>query len=189
MSALDDGQRTLIRNTAFAVLKNGTAFYEWLRGKRQSDPEYTFLFGGLGSDYYKWCLTHSEEARKEEDGPVGAVSSSTNSHRSRSRSVSQQRSRDRRSPCSSVSRDGSLTPRDRSESRKREEWARHRRDRRLRDRRRCRSPHRQDRLWYERPSYRRDRSPWRVDKRKIEDPKKGRMGKMYAWSDSEDKKT
>ena len=63
---LNRDQKALIRSTAFAVLRNGTAFFEWLRVKRQDDSAYVFLYGGTGSEYYKWCLVHREEAEKQD---------------------------------------------------------------------------------------------------------------------------
>lgn len=186
METLDEGQKTLIRNTALAVLKNGTAFYEWLREKRKSDKDYAFLVGGLGSDYYKSCLTGDAVKVSEGNSLNIQLPSRSGTDRLRSRSRSPfSRSRQLSPRSGSV---GSLTPRDRSESRKREEWARNRRKQRegrsMRRSPRRRSPDRTERLWFEKPRSRRDRSPWKVDKKPIDDH--GRMGKMYAWSDGEE---
>ena len=233
MEDLDREKKTLIRTTAIAVLRNGTSFYEWLRNKRQSEPAYSFLFGGIGSNYYKWCLANSEEAQKEEQveaqrGRVESVKVPIESNkvetkptefrrrgRSLSRSYSRSASRSRsvsRSP-KRRSIDRSLTPRDRSESRKREEWARKRREQRVRkfkevDRRRRDDsyPRRRHRSRsFERhhsPSHRRQRRESPPPRRHAADEAWGRagnsrrskyteddtkQGKMYAWSDGDEK--
>lgn len=98
-------EKALIRSTAFAVLRNGATFFEWLRNKRKSDPSYVFLYGGVGSEYYKWCLANSEEARKEEQIEKEDrlhPGESGNSHHTRGEERSSQRRE--RSPSRSISR-------------------------------------------------------------------------------------
>ena len=142
---IDQEARSLIRSTAFAVLRNGTSFYEWLRSRRQADPVYSFLFGGIGTEYYKWCLANSDDAKIEEESErtqpgfpprdrkrvnekpyrgsdVGTgeaaepILARGSLSRTRRRSVSSSWSEPRRSE------EDELPPRARSESRKREEW-------------------------------------------------------------------
>ncbi|EER08521.1 hypothetical protein Pmar_PMAR003888, partial [Perkinsus marinus ATCC 50983] len=64
---LEPNHVQLIRNTALGVIRNGAQFAEWLQTKRRGDKQYTFLFKGLGHDYYQWCLSNPEECKRLED--------------------------------------------------------------------------------------------------------------------------
>ncbi|KAF4715906.1 hypothetical protein FOZ63_019990, partial [Perkinsus olseni] len=64
---LEPNHVQLIRNTALGVIRNGPQFAEWLQTKRRGDKQYTFLFKGLGHDYYQWCLSNPEECKRLED--------------------------------------------------------------------------------------------------------------------------
>ena len=174
MEQLNQNQRSLIRTTAFAVLRNGTQYYEWLKTKRHSDPQYSFLVGGIGSKYYEWCVANEKDARKEDASDrlrpesdikdkKDKVESQPRRNRrdsSRSRSVSRSRSR-------SFRRRRSRSPprRFRSPARRLEEKGRenHNRNRSDRERRRSRSAQR--------------------ERRGV------RHGKLYAWSSEEESST
>ena len=176
MEQLNHNQRSLIRTTAFAVIRNGTQYYEWLKSKRQSDPLYAFLLGGIGSKYYEWCLSNEQEARKEDirdraeldkessadlsSGRTDGKAIETSREPRRSRSVSRSRSRSFRPRISrSPRRDRNRSP-----------------NRRWDDRRR--SNRREDRAY--RRERRRSRSP--PDEKRVG----GRHGKLYAWSSEEE---
>ena len=152
---LDGDQKALVRSTASAVLRNGAAFFEWLRTKRQADPSYSFLYGGLGSEYYKWCLANSELAEKEAsnekssapvertgirngvlDEPSKKRENDSRSRKCRSRSRSFSRSLSR----SVSSRRRPAERQDRVERRRDSPVERRRRDDREIPRRRSRSP-------------------------------------------------
>ena len=171
MEQLNQSQRSLIRTTAFAVLRNGAQYYEWLKTKRHPDPLYAFLVGGIGSKYYEWCIANENDARKEDasdrlrpesdikDKKDKAERQPRRSRRdsSRSRSLSRSRSRSFRRP---ISRSPRL--RLRSPARRWEEKGRDNpnRDRSDRERRRSRSAQR--------------------ERRGV------RHGKLYAWSSEEE---
>ena len=63
---LTDDKKTIIRNTALAILKNGTSFLDWLMARRKGEATYDFLFGGNGSEFYNWCLLNPAEATQLE---------------------------------------------------------------------------------------------------------------------------
>lgn len=204
-------ERTLIRSTAFAVLRNGTTFYEWLRVKRQADPSYVFLYGGTGSEYYEWCLANSEEAEKENEKDKAALLSEKQVRTVCSEVISIRRSDDSNSRRGrSLSRSPSLERRDRRDSPARQRRRSPSYDRRPSERSRSRGVRRRspdvsrrrspdvrrrspDRR---RPDTRRRRSsPVRRDSAdkawgrpkanfavKATEPPKS---KMYAWSDDE----
>jgi hypothetical protein len=103
--------RSLVESTAASVLRNGAAFYEWLKAKRQSDPMYSFLFGGDGFEHYQRCLAASPT---KADGGASAPPNHTDYNNGRVSGHS------RATRSRSFSR--SLSSRGRSESRKRYEW-------------------------------------------------------------------
>lgn len=45
-----------ITKLAEYTARNGPAFEAQVRTKQAGSQEYTFLFGGAGTDFYKWCL-------------------------------------------------------------------------------------------------------------------------------------
>jgi hypothetical protein len=50
-----------ITKLAEFVVRNGPAFEQQVRSKQGANPEYSFLNGGAGSDYYRWCLFCTEQ--------------------------------------------------------------------------------------------------------------------------------
>ncbi|KAF4677066.1 hypothetical protein FOL47_003517 [Perkinsus chesapeaki] len=139
---LEPNHIQLIRNTALGVIRNGPQFAEWLQTKRRGDKQYTFLFKGLGHEYYQWCLANPEECKRLEDAAQeeqqaeaedsasdsssSSGSESDRSSRSRDRKR-RSRSRDRRRPRSRSRR----RSRGRSDSRRRR-YSRSPRSRRMR---------------------------------------------------------
>jgi hypothetical protein len=55
---LNSEQLNLIKTTAIAVLRNGQSFVEWIESTRKGNQSYDFLFGGLGSDYFRFLIEH-----------------------------------------------------------------------------------------------------------------------------------
>lgn len=45
-----------IAKLAEFAAKNGPPFVEMMREKQANNPEYSFLSGGVGSDYFRWRL-------------------------------------------------------------------------------------------------------------------------------------
>ena len=168
MEQLSLQQRSLIRATAFAVLRNGSQYFEWIKTKRRSDPLYAFLSDGVGSQYYDWCLSNPDGARKEEsvesEASISLPNNSRNDHikhSGRHSDASKMKSRSR-----SQSRSRSRSHRRHSPRRRTREFHRYRNHRsRSRDRNRSRV-----------------RSPALDDQRSEE----RRHGKMYAWSSEEE---
>ena len=180
MEQLNHNQRSLIRTTAFAVLRNGAQYYEWLKSKRHSDPLYAFLVGGIGSKYYEWCLSNEKDARKED-----------NNDRLRSQEDSSDKPlREKEGhKIERIERDRS---RDRSASRSRSRSFRRRRSRSP-PHRRVRSPNRlwEDRRRSDRGSHRREPDRRERERRRSRSPQGDRKGdvrhrKLYAWSSEEE---
>ena len=46
---------TTIKQLAAYVHKNGASFETMMREKQAQNPKFTFLFGGAGFEYYRWC--------------------------------------------------------------------------------------------------------------------------------------
>jgi Surp module len=52
-----DGHLVLrITKLAEYTTRNGPAFEQQVRSKQATNPEYAFLQGGEGSDFYQWCI-------------------------------------------------------------------------------------------------------------------------------------
>ena len=45
-----------IQKLAHFAVKNGASFVELIKVNQKDNPEYQFLFGGEGCDYYRWVL-------------------------------------------------------------------------------------------------------------------------------------
>lgn len=170
--------KSLIRSTALAVIRNGTSFYEWLRGKRRGDDAYAFLFGGDGSEYYKWCLVNGEEAIKEEKSDTfsietrPSVRSTDSQQRSQTSAIANESN-------TAVTKEPQKHPTDHRDA------SPHRRDsdRRSRSRERGRSTKRDTRRVF-RSATDADKAWGSVRSR----PKAScdvRQGRMYAWSDDD----
>ena len=56
----DAGLRQRITKLAEFAKRNGPNFVDLIINKQQDNPEYGFLFGGEGSDYYRWGWVCSE---------------------------------------------------------------------------------------------------------------------------------
>ena len=52
----DAKRADVIYKLAQFAAKNGASFVELIKVKQKDNPEYQFLFGGEGSDYYRWVL-------------------------------------------------------------------------------------------------------------------------------------
>ncbi len=52
----DSKRADVIQKLAQFAAKNGASFVELIKVKQKDNPEYQFLFGGEGSDYYRWIL-------------------------------------------------------------------------------------------------------------------------------------
>lgn len=52
----DSKRADVIQKLAQFAVKNGASFVELLKDKQKDNPEYQFLFGGDGSEYYRWVL-------------------------------------------------------------------------------------------------------------------------------------
>ena len=168
--------KSLIRSTALAVIRNGTSFYEWLREKRKSDDAYSFLFGGDGADYYKWCLMNGEAAFKDiTSADATPADASHNSH-------GDKKAIGAPSESPRIRRESSAHP---DANRPRSPWRGNERD--MRSRSRERKPH---------PLYRkrtRTGPPSNVDRawgrlrHRSQEYEEIRHGRMYAWSDDDSK--
>ena len=173
MEQLTLQQRCLVRTTAFAVLRNGTQYSEWLRSKRHSDPLYAFLVGGNGCKYYEWCLSNQDEARREDASDLKVQEGDREVDKPGrvpcNRSIEQRRSRSR----------------SRSNSRSRSRSFR-RRNSELSPRRRSRSPPHRHRDYRRRSNPRSDRYRKRSPPRERERFDDRRHGKLYAWSSEEE---
>ena len=52
----DQALSTRITKLAEYYTRNGPAFEELLKSKQKDNPEYAFLFGGPGCEFYAWSL-------------------------------------------------------------------------------------------------------------------------------------
>ncbi|DBA71019.1 TPA: hypothetical protein ACH3X2_011449 [Trebouxia sp. C0005] len=52
----DSKSADVVQKLAQFAAKNGASFVELIKVKQKDNPEYQFLFGGEGSDYYRWIL-------------------------------------------------------------------------------------------------------------------------------------
>ena len=195
---LTDDQRTIIRNTAMAILKNGVSFLEWLMARRKGEGAYAFLFGGKGNAFYNWCLENPTEAANLESVKSHVIDTSLSSApprpirgRSRSRSLSHSCSSSSFSSSSSESAISRRRYRSRSRSRQRSRSIprNHVRSRRStpppRSRSKSPSPARlRERV--QRADWVRRRRDERENRRRHEvSPQPVRQhGKMYGWSSS-----
>ena len=197
---LTDDQKIIVRNAAMAILKNGASFLEWLKARRKGEAAYAFLFGGLGTDLFNWCLQYPDEASKlQAASKPHVIDTSLHSEqprhqsrgRSSSRSISRARSYSSSSTDSRVSSSPSPRHRSRHRSRSRQSSRRYRsRSRSIQRRRsppRYRSPYRQRRRSPVRSDSREreraDRAAWVQRRREERAPK---TGQMYGWSPSSD---
>ena len=49
----------LIRATAESVVRQGFRYTEWLKRKKESNPRYSFLFDGNGSEYFHYLIENN----------------------------------------------------------------------------------------------------------------------------------
>ena len=52
----DSKRAEVIQKLGQFAVKNGASFVELIKVKQKDNPEYQFLFGGEGCDYYRWVL-------------------------------------------------------------------------------------------------------------------------------------
>ncbi len=52
----DSKRADVVLKLAQFAVKNGASFVELIKVKQKDNAEYQFLFGGEGSDYYRWVL-------------------------------------------------------------------------------------------------------------------------------------
>lgn len=52
----DSKRADVVQKLAQFAAKNGASFVELIKVKQKDNPEYQFLFGDEGSDYYRWSL-------------------------------------------------------------------------------------------------------------------------------------
>jgi len=180
---LTDDQRIIIRNTAMAILKNGTSFLEWLMARRKDEAAYSFLFSGKGSNFYNWCLQNPKAAAQFESIKPHVIDNSLSSDiprqlSLRSPSGSKRETSLSRSPSSSSS---SVLSRRRIRRSERSRSIERRQPRHVSSSGRNASParHRERALRADWVRRRRDER----ENRRVSPPP-SRRGKMYAWSSS-----
>jgi hypothetical protein len=55
MPPADEEYAATIKQLAGYVNKNGADFEKMIRDKQSNNPKFSFLFGGDGHEYYRWC--------------------------------------------------------------------------------------------------------------------------------------
>jgi len=77
---------TTIKQLAAYVHKNGASFETMMREKQAQNPKFTFLFGGAGFEYYRWCKHAAAQNWTDEQvaeqlaahlGPAAATAAAT----------------------------------------------------------------------------------------------------------------